>query len=286
MYLTAAGYLRIAAGFFFCYSFKYNIFPCRGEKDFRIMQRTEGKRKMNIWIPAAGIFVCAGLFCMLLAAVLSGSAAAFDDPVRYAFYSVRSSGLTALAVFITELGSRNVTIPACLILLIIPKTRLRYGVPLSAGALGTVLLNQTLKALVERPRPDVVLHLVEESSFSFPSGHSINSMFCYGILIYLVRRNVRNKKTANILTVLLAIPMILIGPTRVYLGVHYPTDVLAGWSLGLLAVCVTVLILEKIREKRQPVGPDGGAAEFRHDGPDAGTAEPQPISTLPGARSK
>ena len=140
-------------------------------------------------------------------------------------------------------------------LLIVPQTRLTFGVPLSAGALGTMLLNTLIKHIVGRLRPDV-LHLVVEGGYSFPSGHSITSMFFYGFAIWLVWRNVKNPTARNILTVLLAVPMLLIGPTRVYLGVHFPTDVLAAWCLAIAAIMLAIEII-RLFEKRRRVKTGG-----------------------------
>ena len=140
-------------------------------------------------------------------------------------------------------------------LLIVPQTRLTFGVPLSAGALGTMLLNTLIKHIVGRLRPDV-LHLVVEEGYSFPSGHSITSMFFYGFAIWLVWRNVKNPTARNLLTVLLAVPMLLIGPTRVYLGVHFPTDVLAAWCLAIAAIMLAIEII-RLFEKRRRVKTGG-----------------------------
>ena len=203
---------------------------------------------------AAGILsLC--IFAVILACVLTGHAAGFDDPVREFFYSLRGPLMTRVAVFITTLANKYVIIGLCLLLLIVPQTRLTFGVPLSAGALGTMLLNTLIKHIVGRLRPDV-LHLVVEEGYSFPSGHSITSMFFYGFAIWLVWRNVKNPTARNILTVLLAVPMLLIGPTRVYLGVHFPTDVLAAWCLAIAAIMLAIEII-RLFEKRRRVETGG-----------------------------
>ena len=194
-------------------------------------------------------------FAVILACVLTGHAAGFDDPVREFFYSLRGPVMTHVAVFITTLANKYVIIGLCLLLLIVPQTRLTFGVPLSAGALGTMLLNTLIKHIVGRLRPDV-LHLVVEGGYSFPSGHSITSMFFYGFAIWLVWRNVKNPTARNILTVLLAVPMLLIGPTRVYLGVHFPTDVLAAWCLAIAAIMLAIEII-RLFEKRRRVKTGG-----------------------------
>ncbi len=181
-------------------------------------------------------------FAVLLVCVIKDCTAGFDDPIREWFYSLRSPALTGAAIVITTLANKYVIIGLCLLLLIIPRTRMTFGIPLSAGALVTMLGNSLTKHLVERPRPEVV-HLVTEHGFSFPSGHSITSMFFYGFAIWLVWRYVGNQRAKWILTILLAIPPLLVGPTRVYLGVHYPTDVLGAWCLGFAAI---VLFIELV----------------------------------------
>ena len=190
-------------------------------------------------------------FAVILICVMTGHAAGFDDPVREFFYSLRGPALTGVTVVITTCADKYWIIGLCIVLLIVPQTRLTFGVPLSAGALGTLLLNTLIKHIVQRPRPEV-LHLVNEHGFSFPSGHSITSMFFYGLAIWLVCRYVTNRTARNILVALLAIPMLLVGPTRIYLGVHYPTDVLAAWCLGIAAVILIIEIISARDADQKP----------------------------------
>lgn len=222
--------------------------------------------------------LCAGLFLILLALVVTEHAAGIDDPVRYFFYSLRSEALTSVLIVLTNAANKYVIIGLCLLLLILPQTRLSFGVPLSAGALATMLLNSGIKHLVCRERPDV-LHLVTETSWSFPSGHSISSLFFYGMALWLVWHHVQRldhpvlpdgpisdpaparlgsahlpayeKRTAWILTVLLLIPMVTVGLTRIYLGVHFPTDVLAAWCLAGCAIFVEAEIILALEHRDQ-----------------------------------
>ncbi len=186
-------------------------------------------------------------FAVILICVLNGNAACFDDPVREFFYGLRGPALTKAMVVITNSANALFIIALCIVLLIVPQTRKTFGVPLSIGALGVTIINRIVKHIVMRPRPEVE-HLVTEHGYSFTSGHSITSMFFYGMAIWLVWRYVKSKTVRWVLTVLLAIPMLLVGPTRVYLGVHYPTDVLGGWCLGIAAIIVTIEIIHKVEE--------------------------------------
>lgn len=187
----------------------------------------------------------AALFVITLCGVLTGSVSGFDDAVRYFFYNMRCDALTHAARAITYIGNWQSIVALCLALLIVKPLRVTYGIPVSAGAAFVTLLNKAIKNAVQRPRPDDILHLVNEGGFSFSSGHSITSMFVFGMLIYLVRTNVKNRTAANVWTVILAIPMICIGLSRIYLGVHYPSDVLAGWCLGAAVIAVMAAVLER-----------------------------------------
>ena len=187
----------------------------------------------------------AALFVITLCGVLTGSVSGFDDTIRYFFYNMRCDALTHAARAITYIGNWQSIVALCLALLIVKPLRVTYGIPVSAGAAFVTLLNKAIKNAVQRPRPDDILHLVNEGGFSFSSGHSITSMFVFGMLIYLVRTNVKNRTAANVWTVILAIPMICIGLSRIYLGVHYPSDVLAGWYLGAAVIAVMAAVLER-----------------------------------------
>ena len=192
------------------------------------------------------IAVCLLLFATMIVLVKTGTASVIDDPIRSEILSWRTDWLTSIMKTITYLGNWQIITLICLILLAIRKTRKTYGVPLSIGALGVSLANKGIKALIMRPRPDIAEFLIEQGGWSFPSGHSITSMFFFGMAIWLIRKNVQSRKIANVLTVLLTIPLVLIGVSRVYLGVHYPTDVLAGWCLGMMAIALVTGLI-KIR---------------------------------------
>jgi undecaprenyl-diphosphatase len=98
---------------------------------------------------------------------------------------------------------------------------------------GGALLSSVLKATFNRPRPDVVAHLVQVSSASFPSGHSLISAVIYPTLGAVLASLSVQRRTKIYFILSAFVLMVLIGLSRMYLGVHYPSDVLAGWTVGL-----------------------------------------------------
>ena len=200
-----------------------------------------------------GVIFAAGLvlFVLLTILMVTGNLQWFDDPIREWVYSIRNPVLTEVLKVITYMGNWQTITLLCIVLLLFRKTRLRYGVPVSAGAIFVTIFNRIIKLIFKRPRPEESLHLIEEGGYSFTSGHSITSMVVFGLLIYLVRKYVRNRKAANILTAALAVPWIFIGLSRIYMGVHFPSDVLAGWALGAAVLVGIIVIVEKCDARRK-----------------------------------
>lgn len=196
------------------------------------------------------MLVCLAGFAVIAWFVATKDVLEFDTAVRQWVYSIRSSALTPVLRSITYMGNWQTITALCILLLVIPKTRVRYGIPVSSSALFITVFNKGVKQIFQRPRPDASLHLIHEGGYSFTSGHSITSMVVFGLLIYLVRKYAEDEKRANILTVFLAIPWICIGPSRIYMGVHYPTDVLGGWFLGA-ALLMVILSIEDRRRNRE-----------------------------------
>ncbi len=198
-----------------------------------------------------GIFTgaCLIIFIILTCFVSTGQELAFDTAVREWFYSIRSPWLTEVVKGITFMGNTKTIIALCIVFLIIPKLTRKFGLPIAAAAIVGAGINKIIKHVMMRPRPDVSLHLIEQGGWSFPSGHSISGLLMYGLLAWLIRRYVKDKRIANIATVLLTLLWIGVGLSRIYLGVHYPTDVLGGWTLGMAVMMVTITVVEKA-EKR------------------------------------
>ncbi len=130
------------------------------------------------------------------------------------------------------------------------------------GVFGGMLLNLFLKEVFERPRPVFETLLVEEAHYAFPSGHAMNSLITYGLLAYLIALNLKHR-IARILVVFAAvIAIVLIGISRLYLGVHYLSDVIGGYMVGIVWLAVCVAAMEIIRRRHVK-------AQGTHDAPPA-----------------
>lgn len=136
-----------------------------------------------------------------------------------------------LAKGITKLGGAVFLILLSTILLIVLKNK-KIGLCIWGNLGISTILNQILKHIFQRPRP-TEYRIINETGYSFPSGHSMVSMAFYGFLIYLIYKNVKNQYLKWGLITLLSILIALIGLSRIYLGVHYTSDVLAGFLVSV-----------------------------------------------------
>ena len=191
------------------------------------------------------IFIAVLVFIGVAVGVQTGYLDGFDDAVRYRVYSIRNEKLTMFWKFITHSGDSEIVIMLGIVLLLVKSLRKKYGVKFAIAALSSTALYQGMKYIFQRPRPDIALRLIEESGYSFPSGHSMNCLVSYGILAYLILKYCENRKLAKLLSVGLGLIVILIGLSRVYVGVHFPTDVIGGWSLGIAVLVAMMYAFEK-----------------------------------------
>jgi membrane-associated phospholipid phosphatase len=150
--------------------------------------------------------------------------------------------------FFTFLGTHIFLIPANLLLigyfLLIQKHKW-YSIKIPAIALSSLGLMFGLKHLFHRERPDIPL-LQEARGLSFPSGHALFSVTFYGLLIYIIYKNVENKELKWFLITLLLLLILTIGFSRIYLRVHYASDVIAGYCVGFLWLVFAVWLLNRV----------------------------------------
>lgn len=155
-----------------------------------------------------------------------------------------SNNMTVIFKFITNFGGILYIFVILIILLLVIRNK-KINIALISNLGLVILLNQVIKFIVKRPRPQV-LPLVEERGYSFPSGHSMISLAFYGFLIYLIYNNIKNKKYKYALMISLSILIVLIGISRVYLGVHYLSDVLAGFIVSIIYLLIFIESFSKV----------------------------------------
>jgi undecaprenyl-diphosphatase len=195
------------------------------------------------------IIICLGSFFTIGALVLSNATMVFDKTFQDVAFSMRGDLLTKLLKMVTYSGNWETIAVICLMLLIIKKTRIIAGIPISIAAAVSTITYKIIKTLYGRPRPDVELHLIAQGGLSFPSGHAMTGIVFYGLLFYFVFEYGKENRAQKILLFLFPILIVFIGFSRVYLGVHYPTDVVAGWLLGASILTSAIILLEKKHPK-------------------------------------
>lgn len=151
---------------------------------------------------------------------------------------------TPIAKFITNFGGAIFLIGIAVILFIVIKNK-KIGISIITNLGIITILNQLLKRILQRPRPEE-FRIINESGYSFPSGHSMISMAFYGYLIYLIYKYVKNKYLKWFLIMILGILIVNIGISRIYLGVHYTSDVLAGFLISISYLIVYISIVNKL----------------------------------------
>ena len=177
--------------------------------------------------------ICLILFIIVTMLVVTGNIELFDNYIYNLIHGISNKYLDIFFKYFTHIGD---TIPVILIALVIVcfLKKQKDRIHLVSSLITTVSFNQILKHIIMRPRPPMERRLIKQGGFSYPSGHSMISLCLYGFLIYLVVTKIKNKKLKIFLTILLSIMVLLVGISRIYVGVHYPSDVIGGFLLSLV----------------------------------------------------
>ncbi|MBR6779248.1 MAG: phosphatase PAP2 family protein [Clostridia bacterium] len=193
------------------------------------------------------IAIC--LIAVSLLAFFSHSGAfAIDRFMINKMQAIQSKGLTGIFAFITSFGSVYSFILLTALILIMVKDK-KIGVVLGLDFVVAALATVYIKFTVRRPRP-IGVALIEETGFSFLSAHAMISMAFYGLAIFLILKYVKNKPLKILFSSSLGLFIIAIGISRVYLGVHYFTDIIAGFCMGLVVCLIFTLTYDYIYLKK------------------------------------
>lgn len=190
------------------------------------------------------LFICVIGLIFLIEDVMDSDIMMFDAK-WYRFISLHliSDVMTPIAKFVTNFGGAYWLIGFSLFLFVIIKNR-KIGISILLNLSIATLTNYTLKQILQRPRP-TEFRIIDESGYSLPSGHSMVSMAFYGYLIYLIYKNIKNKYIRMSSIIFLSILILSIGISRIYLGVHYTSDVIAGFLVAISYLIIFTNIIKK-----------------------------------------
>lgn len=208
-------------------------------------------REFRVLAPLALVAGLLAFFIQLADEVMEGETHGFDEVILLAFRSgdpadpIGPPWLEVIMSDLTSLGGHTILILLSLFAMGYLCLRRKYtsAILVAASGLTGIALNAAMKVGFDRPRPDLVAHLTPVHSLSFPSGHAMLSAIIYLTLGALLARS---QKSQTIKIYILSISMtlaFLIGLSRIYLGVHWPTDVLAGWCIGAAWALLCLQIL-------------------------------------------
>jgi undecaprenyl-diphosphatase len=215
-------------------------------------EHPERKAGTVLLLALAAAIVALVLFAWLAGEVFAGGTAAFDAMVRRLVHQEASPSLTRIMRFFTELGEvRSLVVLGAGVLAAL----LASGMPRAAWLFGITMagagaLNATLKLAFRRTRPEAFFGTALPDSYSFPSGHALLSVCFFGFIAAVLTSRLRNRAAQFAVWAATCVTVLLIGFSRIYLGVHYPTDVVAGYAAAVFWVGAVVWGDHLLRRRR------------------------------------
>lgn len=209
-------------------------------------------RKNRTYIAGVAVAILAAVFFAVLArAVMQGRTLGFDLAVRSAIHNRATPHFTEAVSAVTWLGSMTVLLPlgAILVWRLYTAGRPRAAALLAITTLGAQAFDQALKFGFQRPRPHVFFGLAQPATYSFPSGHTVSSCCFYGVLAAILAAGASSRRRKILIWTVAAAVTLAVGFSRVYLGVHYPTDVLGGYAVAVVWVAIVRVAYEMWRAR-------------------------------------
>lgn len=190
------------------------------------------------------IIILSCIFIIWTILVITNNLTLFDDKIYQFIISFQNDTLTNIMKVITSLANPLTIVSLCLISLLSLIWKYKASIYLIIVTIITTLFNFLTKNIVLRTRPDH-LRLIEETGYSFPSGHAMGSIAFYGFIIFLLSKSKINKNLKIFLSVIIGLTIFLIGISRIYIGVHYPSDIIGGFLLGYIILISSIEFLTK-----------------------------------------
>ncbi len=218
-----------------------------------------GKHGWRVLLAFVGILIPLAGFATLVDELREGGGFFFDQPIQLALHQMVTPGVDAFFVLMSKLGYQFGVVPIDVGLLgfLVWRRRYRDGLFFGLSIIGALILNLAAKNYFGRVRPDLWTSIAPEVSFSFPSGHAMASV-ALGVAVMVLLWTTRWRWWAIAGASLF---IVLVGVSRIYLGVHFPSDILAGWSAGT----AWVLLMHQVVAGHAPTPPAGGKAPANPD---------------------
>lgn len=188
------------------------------------------------------IFLCLILFLIIGLYVIKIDGNVIDSSFYNFIISFKSKHTTLFFKGVTFLSSVLFMVVVSILLLLVKK--IKYRKLMLINIILDVILNTCLKYIFRRERPRDIM-MVIENGFSFPSGHTMLATIFYGFIIYLIYKSDKSRKFKYVSIILLSLLILLIGISRIYLGVHYTTDVLGGYLISISYLMIFIYYIEK-----------------------------------------
>jgi len=188
--------------------------------------------RISLWLGGASLALLA--FVRITRELLEGDVSPVDSAVLQAVMRIRRPWLTSSAIDVTALGSITLVVlfsVFALIVLLVLRDRLG-ALQLLAASVGAGILTLVTKDIIERIRPAEAQRLIVVSGFSYPSGHSLSTAALYLTIAIIAGRYIQHASARAAIFLAVSAVVLMVGASRVYLGVHYATDVVSGISLG------------------------------------------------------
>ena len=178
------------------------------------------------------VSVLAVIFAMVVALTFTGTIEAIEPEIHKLLNPNAEIGefMHSFTVF----GDTILDVFLIAVLVFLPFTTKKVGIPVAATAIVSTVLNKVIKNIVARPRPDEALRLLEIDGYSFPSGHAMNNAAIYIAIMLCLLPLCKTKTQKGIVIAIFTIIPLIIGVSRVYFNVHFTSDVICGWCLGAI----------------------------------------------------
>lgn len=199
--------------------------------------------KKNKDIKLIIFWICISLFILLTIAVFGGYTYSIDQSVQSFIISIRNDRLTSIFIIITNLGSAYALLAISALLILIKKNK-KCPLFIIINLITIFITNQIFKLIIRRDRPTEIF-LVNVSGYSYPSGHMVVSSAFYFFIMFLINKHINNRIVKVFIFIFTVLLVLLIGFSRIYLGVHYMTDIIGGLLLAIVYLMMYIKVTNR-----------------------------------------